>query len=141
VSRIFWDTMLFIYLLEGNDAKTNRVIHLLKTSRDRGDSLFTSHLVLGEVLAGAAKSPFPEKSKAILEVAAEMGIVGLPFDAGAVETFGYLRAVRKLKIADSINLACAASTGMDLFLTNDNQLAGLHIQGIQFVAHFETPIL
>ena len=59
--------MLFIYLLEGNDAKTERVVHLLKTSRDRGDSLFTSHLVLGEVLVGAAKSPFPEKTRAAKE--------------------------------------------------------------------------
>jgi predicted nucleic acid-binding protein len=141
MSRIFWDTMLFIYLLEGDDEKTDRVMHLLKTSRDRGDSLFTSHLVLGEVLAGAAKSPFPEKTKAILEVAAEMGFSGLPFDAGAVKPFGYLRAVRKLKIADSINLASAASAGMDLFLTNDKALLGIHVPGIQFVAHFDTPIL
>lgn len=48
---------------------------------------------------------------------------------------------RKLKIADSIHLACAASAGMDLFLTGDAQLAGIHVPGIQFVAAFQTTML
>jgi hypothetical protein len=52
-----------------------------------------------------------------------------------------LRGVHKTKVADSINLACAASAGMDLFLTGDKGLVKLIVPGIQFVAHFENPIL
>jgi predicted nucleic acid-binding protein len=46
-----------------------------------------------------------------------------------------------LKIVDSIHLACAASAGIDLFLTGDKQLARLDVPGIQFTADFNTPIL
>ncbi|AEU37037.1 type II toxin-antitoxin system VapC family toxin [Granulicella mallensis] len=141
MSRVFWDAMLFIYLVENHPQYFKRCRYLLQRSFERGDKLYTSHLALGEVLAGAEKSPFPSKSKAIQAVAEEMGFTGLPFDAGAVPTFADLRAKRKLKIADSIHLACAASAGMDLFLTGDAQLAGIHVPGIQFVAAFQTTML
>jgi predicted nucleic acid-binding protein len=133
--------MLFIYLVEDHPKYLRRCEFLLERSYERGDLLFTSHLVLGEVLAGADKSPDPGKSRAIREIASEMGFMPLPFDTGAVIPFGRLRAVQRLKIADAINMACAASAGMDLFLTGDKKLAGLHVPGIQFVADFESPIL
>jgi predicted nucleic acid-binding protein len=141
MSRVFWDSMLFIYLTEGNPEFYSRCRYLLQRSYERGDSLFTSHLVLGEVLAGAEKSPFPEKTKLIREIVREMEFTPLPFDEGAVLTFSELRAKRRLGIADSINLACAASAGMDVFLTGDKKLPGQHIPGVQFVVDFQTQLL
>jgi hypothetical protein len=38
-------------------------------------------------------------------------------------------------------LACAASVGIDLFLTGDKQLMRLDVPGIQFIADFNSPIL
>ena len=75
------------------------------------------------------------------ETIEEMGFSCLPFDAGAVAPFAKLRAKQKLKIADSIHLACAASAGIDLFLTGDKQLAKLDVAGIQFIADFNTSML
>jgi predicted nucleic acid-binding protein len=142
MSRIFWDSMLFVYLLEeGNEREKNRVRQLLKSSRDRRDSLFTSHLVLGEVLAGAHKSSDPAKTRLIREVLQEMGFSFLSFDAGAVDPFSALRSIHRVPIADSINLACAASAGIDLFLTNDTRLFKLHVPGIHFIADFNNPVL
>jgi predicted nucleic acid-binding protein len=141
MSRVFWDSMLFIYLLENHPKYFNRSRYLLERSLERGDELFTSCLVLGEVLAGATKSPDPTKTSRIREIADEMGFKALPFDERAVLTFGELRSSRRLKIADSINLACASAARMDLFLTGDTQLAGLHVPGIHFVSDFETNIL
>jgi hypothetical protein len=46
-----------------------------------------------------------------------------------------------VKIADSIQLACAASAGIDLFLTGDQQLVKLDVPGIQFIADFNNPVL
>ncbi len=74
MSRVFWDSMLFIYLIENNPLYFNRCRYLLERSYDRGDKLYTSHLVLGEVLAGAEKSPWPEKTRAIRETATESAI-------------------------------------------------------------------
>jgi predicted nucleic acid-binding protein len=141
MSRVFWDSMLFIYLIENNPLYFDRCRYLLERSYERGDKLYTSHLVLGEILAGAEKSPWPEKTRAIREIATEMQFKFLPFDDGAVLPFGYLRAGLKLQIADSINLACAASSGMDLFLTNDQRLAKITVPSIHFIADFQASIL
>ncbi|HVC47594.1 MAG TPA: PIN domain-containing protein [Terracidiphilus sp.] len=141
MSRIYWDTMLVIYLLEGHAGFRSRAEQLLVRARRRGDALFTSHLALGEVMAGAAKSPDPAKTRIVQETLKEMGFSYLPFDEGAVVPFSRLRAREKLKIADSIHLACAASAGIDLFLTGDKQLVNLDIPGIQFIADFNTSLL
>jgi len=141
MSRVFWDTMLFIYLLEGDPRFSTRVRDLLGRSRKRGDQLFTSHLALGEVMAGASKSSNLQSDRIVSDTLREMGFTCLPFDGGAVAPFANLRATRNLKIADAIHLACAASAGIDLFLTGDKQLAKLDVPGIQFIADFNTPVL
>ena len=141
MSRIYWDTMLFIYLLEEHPTFSLRAQQLLDRAYRRGDSLFTSHLALGEIIAGGQGSPQPEKSSAIRRTIEEMGFSCLPFDGGAVTPFARLRAKQKLKIADSIHLACAASAGIDLFLTGDKLLAKLDVPGIQFIADFNNPVL
>jgi predicted nucleic acid-binding protein len=141
MSRIFWDTMLFIYLLDDHPTFGPRARHLLERSYRRGDSLYTSYLALGEVMAGAEKSPDPQKALAVRETIWEMGFSCLPFDEGAVAPFGRLRAKERLKVADAIHLACAASAGIDLFLTGDEQLVKLDVPGIQFIADFFTPVL
>ncbi|HUX27482.1 MAG TPA: PIN domain-containing protein [Terracidiphilus sp.] len=140
MSRIYWDTMLFIYLLEDHPVYAPRTRQLLERAYKRRDSLYTSYLALGEVMAGAEKTQWPRKALTVTEVVKEMGFSFLPFDGGAVTPFSTLRARQKLKIADSIHLACAASAGIDLFLTGDKQLTKLDIPGIQFIADFNNPL-
>ena len=141
MSGIYWDTMLFIYLLEGHPQNSSRVKHLLQRVYERGDSLYTSYLAVGELLAGAKLSPDPTRESSIRSTLDEMGFSYLPFDNGAVRPFSELRAKEKLKAADAIHLACAGSAGIDLFLTGDKQLLKLHVPGIQFIADFHTPLL
>ncbi len=135
MSRVYWDTMLFIYLLEANTQHGGRVRAIYDRMRLRGDSLCTSFLSLGEVLAGAQGSQ--QVARTIREGFAKMNVELLSFSAGAVETFASLRAVQKLATADSIHLACAASRGVDLFLTGDKRLAKQIVPGIQFVSSID----
>jgi uncharacterized protein len=141
MSRIFWDSMLLIYLLEDNPAFSRRADELLARARRRGDTLFTSYLALGEVIAGAEKPSSKRKGPEIQSALEETGFRFLPFDAGAVTPFSALRGRDRVKIADAIHLACAASAGIDLFLTGDRQLMKLDVSGIQFIADFNSPIL
>ena len=137
MSRVFWDTMLFIYLMEDHPQFADRVRDLLARMRKRGDSLFTSHLAIGELMAGAD----PSRRPAIYSMLDEMNVTLLPFADRAVAPFSDLRGHRKIKVADAIQLACAASVGMDLFLTGDKQLMKLDVPGIQFIADFNASIL
>lgn len=133
--------MLFIYLFEDRPMYAARVRHLLERAYERGDSLYTSHLALGEIMAGAEKSQYPERILTVRKTIHEMGFSCLPFDDGAVAPFSKLRAKENLKIADAIHLACAASAGIDLLLTGDKQLMKLNVPGVQFIADFNTPLL
>ncbi|MGD0914612.1 MAG: PIN domain-containing protein [Terracidiphilus sp.] len=140
MSRIFWDTMLFVYLLDEHPEYFNKSRDLLERSFERGDLLFTSHLALGELMAGLTVSPKPHVRATVRETLTEMGFHFLPFDDGSVGPFSNLRAKQKLRIADSIHLACAASHGIDLFLTGDKDLFKVHVPGVQFIADFNAAI-
>jgi predicted nucleic acid-binding protein len=139
--RIFWDSMLLIYLLEGNPAYRVRTQEILTNSYTRGDELFTSFLGLGEVMAGAANARRPFTPQDIRTKLDDAGFSYIEFGETAVHSFARLRSISKVKSADSINLACAASVGIDLFLTGDKQLMKLNVPGIQFIADFENPII
>lgn len=139
MTRVFWDTMLFVYLLEGNKDYFKQVRFVLKRSYDRGDQLFTSCLAVGEVMAGGPNmSPAAQSAREVIQ---EMGFTFLPFDETCMETFSRLRSVSKIKAPDAIHLACAGAAGIDLFLTGDKALLRKRpmVPGIQFIADFEHP--
>jgi uncharacterized protein len=135
MSRVYWDTMLFIYLLEDNKHYASRVEAIHDRMRLRGDTLCTSFLTLGEILAGTRGSA--AQAETIREEFAEMNVDFLPFDGAAVDTFATLRAQERLATADSIHLACAAARGIDLFLTGDKQLSKKIVPGIQFISSID----
>lgn len=139
--RICWDTMLFIYLLESNPTHAQRVQEILAQSYERDDYLCCSYLAVGELMAGARWLGDAEKATVIQNKIREMGFHFLPFEQGALLPFSRLRAKEKLRAADAIHLACAASAGVDLFLTGDKQLTGRHIPGIKFIADIDNPLL
>jgi uncharacterized protein len=142
VSRIYWDSMLFIYWLEGNPQFGKRVDAIWSRMRERNDQLITAALALGEVFAGAyrrgANQERVQQVKAELEIALSEVI---PFTSDTADLYGRIRGSLKISSADAIHLACAASAGTDLFLTNDKNLIGKVIPGIQFIAGLDSNIL
>ena len=48
-----------------------------------------------------------------------------------------IRSRERIRPADAIQLACAAAAKTDLFVTNDNRLAGVVVPGITFVTGIE----
>ena len=142
MSRIYWDTMLFIYWLEENLQFGQRVDAIWSRMQERNDQLITGALALGEVFAGAyqrgADKERIQEVKAALENAVSAVI---PFTAEAADVFGRIKGSLKIPSADAIHLACAATAGTDLFLTNDKGLVGKVIPGIQFIAGLDSNII
>ncbi len=140
MSRIFWDTNLFIYLFEGQGGLAERVKELRKAMVERGDQLLTSTLTLGEILV----KPLERKQAGLarkLEDALSATALMIPFDAKAAKTYASLRSDRSLRAPDAIQLACAAAAGVDLFITNDTRLQNKRVGGIQFIVSLDrTPI-
>lgn len=136
MSRIFWDTNLFIYLFEDYGALSKATTELRKKMLARGDQLLTSTLTLGEILV----KPVERGDMALCakyEAAITTASVVLPFDTKAAKVYASLRCDRALRAPDAVQLACGAAAGIDLFVTNDHRLHGRQVDGIQFIVPLE----
>jgi uncharacterized protein len=132
VSRIFWDTNIFIYLFEGSPTFGRQVSKLRAKMLRRSDELLTSTLALGEILVKPMKEGNTKLVKDY-QTAISGTATLLPFDAAAASAYARLRCDPGLRAPDAIQLACAASFGVDLFVTNDMRLHGRVVDGIQFI--------
>ena len=138
MSRVYWDTMLFVYWLEDHPVYAKRVRHILSKMEERQDRLCTSAFTAGEVLVGPYKMNAPAVAKQIREVFESHFVEVLPYTLATAELYARIRAQQGVSPADAIHLACAAHAGTDLFLTNDAALPGKVIPGIQFIAGLNT---
>ena len=132
MSRIFWDTNLFIYLFEDYGELSKAVAELRMKMLARGDQLLTSTFTLGEILVKAMEQGDMTICRKY-EEALNVTTLLLPFDVQAAKLYASLRCDRSLRAQDAVQLACAAAAQVDLFITNDNRLQGKQIAGIQFV--------
>jgi predicted nucleic acid-binding protein len=132
--------MVFVYWLENHPSYALRVEHIFESMLARGDQLCASHLSIGEVLTRPLQLKQTQLA-ARIEQFFDSGLVEmLPFDRKAAGEFAKLRATANVSPADAIHLACAAASGVDLFLTHDKSLQKLHLKGIQFIAGLDVNI-
>jgi predicted nucleic acid-binding protein len=132
MSRIFWDTNLFIYLFEGDGPLHARVVDLRRNMLERGDQLVTSALTLGEILVKPLERGNAELAAKYEEAVTSTSLM-IGFDVRAARIYASLRSDRSIRAPDAIQLACAAAAGVDLFITNDDRLSAKRVDGIQFV--------
>ncbi len=136
MSKIFFDTNLFIYMFEGIEPFRSQVLEIRKRTIDRGDQIVTSAMTLGEILVKPTRlgqaSLIDEYDRAIRSTARVIS-----FDLSVAWRYASLRATHTLRNADAIQLACASHFGVDLFITNDKELHKLNVPGIGFIAPLE----
>ena len=132
MSRVFWDTNLFIYLLEDKGELTERVVTLRERMIERQDELLTSALTLGEILVKPLEAGNQQLMRRY-ERSITASAAVLPFDQAAAAAFAAVRQDRSIKPADAIQLACASVAGVDMFITNDQRLSRHVVPGIHFI--------
>jgi predicted nucleic acid-binding protein len=132
MSRVFWDTNLFIYLWEDFGKPSSQVLTLRNRMLTRGDELLTSAITLGEILVKPIQKQDAKAVAYYQKLIATTAAV-IPFEEKAALAYARLRADRSLRPPDAIQLACAATAGVDLFITNDIRLHSKQIPGIQFI--------
>jgi predicted nucleic acid-binding protein len=138
MSKIYWDTMLFIYWLEDHPVYAKRVRQILSKMKERQDLLCTSAFTPGEVLVGPYKMKALDTAKQIREFFESSFIEIIPYTLTTADLYARIRADQGVSPADAIHLSCAAQMGMDLFLTNDSSLIGKVVPGIDFIAGLDT---
>jgi predicted nucleic acid-binding protein len=141
LSRIFFDTNLFIYLLEDFGALTRKTKNLIERMIERQDELITSALTVGEVLVKPLAnndSDWADRYEKLLDTP---GISVVPFDRAAARIFAQLRADRTLRAPDAIQLACAAQAKCEVFITNDDRLSRRLVPGLHFIVSLDKAFL
>lgn len=136
MSKVFFDTNVFIYIFEGLEPYRSLGRGIRMRMIERGDQLVTSAMTLGEVLVKPTKlgqtSLIDQYDRAIRSTARI-----LSFDPSVTWRYASLRSTHNLRNADAIQLSCASHFGVDLFITNDKQLHKLNVPGIGFIAPLE----
>ena len=136
MSRVFWDSNLFVYLLEDFGRLSEQAMNLRKSMLRRGDELVTSTVTLGEVLVHPNRNNRPDIASAYEQEIRQAALL-IPFDIEAARIFAAIRCDKTIKAPDAIQLACAAQVRCDLFITNDDRLSGKIVPGIQFVTSLQ----
>jgi predicted nucleic acid-binding protein len=118
--RIYLDTNIFIYALEGYPV-FRAVLTTLFDALDRGELMaVTSELTLAEVLVKPLLDHHAERKAAYLQAlqpSTSLQIISVSREV--LIAAARLRADANLKLPDAIHLATAQLTGCGEFLTND----------------------
>ena len=141
MSRVYWDSMLFIYWLEDHPQYAQRVDTIRSRMEERHDQLITGAFTFGEVLAGAHRRGVPHLADEMRRLLQNAVSEVIPFTVETADHYARIRGTPGITPADAIHLATASQAGTDLFLTNDKRLVGKIVPGIQFIASLDTQLL
>jgi predicted nucleic acid-binding protein len=139
VAKIFFDTNVFIHLFEDNPVFTPPARLLRERMISAQSTLVTSTMTLGELLTGPHKSGntlLAQKYGTAIQKTATV----IPFDENAANIYSRIRAEYRISQPDAIQLACAATHGVELFITNDERLQRIRVAGIHFIVPMETAL-
>jgi predicted nucleic acid-binding protein len=133
VSKVFLDTNIFIYLIEDRGELGRRTAELVEQLIVRRDSVYTSALTLGEVLAQPLSKGDVSLAERYEQLLRSPGVHLLDFNVAAARAYARIRTDRSIKAPDALQLSVAATAECDLFITNDDRLSKKVVKGIQFV--------
>lgn len=121
--RVYLDTNIFIYALEGYST-FRAVLTTLFGALDRCElAAITSELTLAEVLVKPFSDRSIERERAYLQILQpSTSLQMVPVSRDVLIAAARLRAETTMKLPDAIHAATAQITGCSYFLTNDTQL-------------------
>ena len=121
--RIYCDSVILIYFLEGIPAFKMRATARLAALQTAGDTLVTSDLVRLECRMQPIRLGNTTALADYDLLFAHPGIERVPFTTAVFDRATLLRATYNFKLGDSLHLAAAIEAGCDRFLTNDSRLS------------------
>ena len=129
MSRVYWDTNLFLYLHENHPIFGPMVENIYNFLAARNDRICTSVFTVGEALALPIRmndtAAIASIRNSMLGGDVELISLTLPM----AEQYAVVRAGTALKAADALHLATAIEVQASLFVTNDSQLQKLQFPG------------
>lgn len=130
MSRIYLDTNVYVYYF-GADAQFGEAARSIFLGLAKSPHrLFGSLYTLRELLVLPTRKNDEFRVAGLNGFFRSASVELLYFSLEASTIYAMLRAHHRVKAMDALHLACAATSGEDLFITNDKALMGLSVPGI-----------
>ena len=128
--NVYLDSMQWIYFFEQNPLFLPHTSSMILRAQARQATFVSSHLILGEVLVLPKRHADIFTATKYRRFFQSSAVSPIPFTSETAERFADIRATTRVKPADALHLALAASAATDYFVTTDTKLHGLNIPGI-----------
>jgi predicted nucleic acid-binding protein len=130
---VYPDSMLWVYFFERNPQFHPATRAFMARCQAARCQFLSSYLVLAEVLVVPKRNHDVFTAMRYRRILQPSAVTMLPLTADAAERFADIRAYTRVKPADALHLALAASAGTDCFVTTDTKLHSLTIPGITHI--------
>ena len=121
--KIYLDTNIFIYILEGPPTYREFLSAFLGAVEDGRVTCYSSELTLAEALVIPFRNGQSEHVSQYSQLLQDKKFVTLiPTDRGIFTGAAFYRAGYNLTLPDAIHVASAINAGCDILLTNDRRL-------------------
>ncbi len=120
-SRIYVDTNIFIYLIEGNPERTRSVIEIFQDIVNADAIVVTSEITIAECFYGASKQQNLAAITAYEALFSSTDIEIIPLDGALAKRAAISGAELNLKLIDCLHYICALEEGCDFFFTSDRR--------------------
>jgi predicted nucleic acid-binding protein len=128
--NVYLDSMQWIYFFEQNPLFYPQTRSMILRAQAVRSNFLSSHLILAEVLVVPKKNGDVFTATRYRRFFLSASVNLIPFGTDVAERFADLRASTRVKPADALHLALAASAGTDYFVTTDTKLHSVTIPGI-----------
>ena len=135
--NVYLDSMQWIYFFEGNPLFHLQTRSMILRAQAAHSDFLSSHFILAEVLVLPKRNSDLFTATKYRRFFLSSAVTLVPFGPDAAERFADIRASTRVKPADALHLALAASAGTDYFVTSDTKLHSLTIPGITRVCPSE----
>jgi predicted nucleic acid-binding protein len=127
--RVYVDSNVFIYAVEGVPETAAPARKLIKSLRDRPGLMLTSEISLAEVLAPSKRRgawPLPTKRRAYLDLLVwSKSVTLIPATRDILIRTADLRKMTSLKLPDAIHLVSAISNNCKYLVSGDHDFKKL----------------
>ncbi len=130
MSLVYLDSNVYIYSLNDHPQLGDAAQTIFRRLKGREHQLCASLFTVGELLVQPLRIDDEFRVASLRRFFRAPEVLLLPFTPEASLLYARLRARDRVKPLDALHLACAATGGVDLFVTNDRGLTGLRVPGI-----------
>ena len=128
--NVYLDSMQWIYFFEENPLFLSQTRSMIVRAQAARSVFLASHLILAEVLVVPKRNRDLFIATKYRRFFVSPAVSLIPFATDVAERFADIRASTRVKPADALHLALAASGAADCFVTTDARLHSLTIPGI-----------